>query len=293
MLGPHDGHAALWDNTVFVSANRFLHAICTETSHVVWSAQTSTGFAPPVATGGVVYCASLDGTLFAIEPATGDLFWKYDLAAPVSTAPVVAEKLVIIRTTDGDLHAFDTITGELQWSRYAGWIFDNATMAVSNQILVATAAGPMVKGLHIATGEDAWSASTPSCSGSALSTSANLVLITSTLPQRSTMVTALHSITGAEEWRYTIEAGATSLPQTFGASVLIADRESLIHCLDLTTGMLRWKFQAEVGVAATSFAVHGNAMILGTGPKHMFVDRLPKAIAMTPRTKGRSTFGRN
>ena len=83
---------------------------------------------------GVVYAASLDGYLHALDAATGRLLWKVDTlpargpgAIPyaVTGAPLIAGKLVVIGSGGADfsgargyLAAFDRKTGRLAWRFY-------------------------------------------------------------------------------------------------------------------------------------------------------------------------------
>ena len=65
--------------------------------------------------GGVVYCASLDGVLYALRETDGALVWSYRTGSPILVAPTVDDKLVYTASQKGSLHALEAATGRLAW----------------------------------------------------------------------------------------------------------------------------------------------------------------------------------
>lgn len=65
--------------------------------------------------GGVVYCASLDGVLYALRETDGGLVWSYRTGSPILVAPTVDDKLVYTASQKGSLHALEAATGRLAW----------------------------------------------------------------------------------------------------------------------------------------------------------------------------------
>ena len=56
----------------------------------------------PVAAEGTVYVGSNDGSLYAIDLATGRVHWTFTAGAPVNSTPAVAGPLVIVQSRAGD-----------------------------------------------------------------------------------------------------------------------------------------------------------------------------------------------
>jgi len=79
---------------------------------------------------GKVYVGSLDGYLYALDAATGDVVWKVDTindrsrAYSITGAPYIAKELVVIGNSGAELDArgyvtaYDTATGKLAWRFY-------------------------------------------------------------------------------------------------------------------------------------------------------------------------------
>jgi outer membrane protein assembly factor BamB len=88
---------------------------------------TSLQWAPPVVTDGAVLVVDTlgypgdapDSALHALDPATGDVLWRYSLGEAVHgsdlNAPLVDDDRVFVGTFAGDLHAVDVATGTEVW----------------------------------------------------------------------------------------------------------------------------------------------------------------------------------
>lgn len=66
---------------------------------------------------GIVYAASRDGNLYAVDGTSGDPVdgWPVDLGSESAAAPTVVEGTVYVGDDGGVLHAVDTETAEQQW----------------------------------------------------------------------------------------------------------------------------------------------------------------------------------
>ncbi|GAA3190186.1 hypothetical protein GCM10010486_68760 [Nonomuraea roseoviolacea subsp. carminata] len=71
----------------------------------------------PVVTGGVVYATSGDGTVSALDAATGAVRWRYRTGGSVEDGHVVAHGIVYAAGSVGGLVALDAGTGRPRWSR--------------------------------------------------------------------------------------------------------------------------------------------------------------------------------
>ena len=57
-------------------------------------------WATPVVLDGVVYAPCLDGNVYALDAATGNLTYKYVLGNSISSSPVIAGDAIVVATTD-------------------------------------------------------------------------------------------------------------------------------------------------------------------------------------------------
>src|SRR5687767_10583303 len=86
-----------------------------EKLEVIWQFATGDAVESAVAVAdGVVFAASMDEHLYAIDLNTGKEKWKYK-AAPFKAPPAVRGKLVYVGDLDGYLHCVDVARGEKKW----------------------------------------------------------------------------------------------------------------------------------------------------------------------------------
>jgi eukaryotic-like serine/threonine-protein kinase len=65
------------------------------------------GYSPAVM-GGAVYVSGDDGTVYALDAATGGLRWVYTIGSFADSTPAVAGSAVYIGSDDGTVYALDT-----------------------------------------------------------------------------------------------------------------------------------------------------------------------------------------
>jgi outer membrane protein assembly factor BamB len=89
----------------------------------VWEgAADASMYASPAVANGVVYAASLSGTVYAfgVGCSTGGGFcpplWQASTGGPIYSSPAVANGAVYIGSTDGFLHAYDLNTAVISAS---------------------------------------------------------------------------------------------------------------------------------------------------------------------------------
>jgi len=69
----------------------------------------------PIIAGGVVYIASLDGHLYAIDQESGKEKWNFKSRMPIASSPAVAGGTLYFVSSAGSLAALDVATGRRKW----------------------------------------------------------------------------------------------------------------------------------------------------------------------------------
>ncbi len=146
---------AVTGGLVYVSdVDRRLYALDPARGSQIWSARigedpdvSATGASivtpgpAPAVSDGTVYAAGWDGTLVALDSATGAEHWRAEVAFGTVSSPVVASDAVLIGGMDGTVSAFDAATGKLQWTHALDDAI-GASLAVADGIVyVPTADG--------------------------------------------------------------------------------------------------------------------------------------------------------
>ncbi|HKQ98663.1 MAG TPA: PQQ-binding-like beta-propeller repeat protein, partial [Candidatus Polarisedimenticolia bacterium] len=69
----------------------------------------------PAVAGGVVYIASLDTQLYAIDQETGKEKWKFKSRLPIASTPAITDDTVFFVSSTGALAAIDRAAGTPKW----------------------------------------------------------------------------------------------------------------------------------------------------------------------------------
>jgi outer membrane protein assembly factor BamB len=160
---------------------------------------------PAAVVDGTVYASSWDAGVYAVDAATGEKRWRYDVrtAAPVGfepEAPSVADGTVYVPVGGAGVHAVDAVTGDLRW-RFRRGLGGGGSLAVADGSVYASSAR-VVRGdtvgtlyaLDADTGGVRWRH--PWDSGQPLSVADGRVFVQNTFG-----LSALDTGTGRELWR--------------------------------------------------------------------------------------------
>lgn len=128
----------------------------------LWTARIPGGVESTAAiAGGRVYVGSLDGTLHALDQATGAPRWTYAAGQPIKSSPTVAGGIVYFGDDGGTFHAVDAATGARRWVFQAeSSIVSSAT--VSGGRVIFGSNDNNIYALETATGAPAWKLATGS-----------------------------------------------------------------------------------------------------------------------------------
>ncbi|MSQ22554.1 MAG: serine/threonine-protein kinase [Dehalococcoidia bacterium] len=115
--------------------------------------------ATPAVAGNKIYVATSDRRILALDRATGQILWTYNVSGPVNSTPTVAGGLVYVGLRAGDLLALDIETGRLKWSyQTKNPIYGSAT--VVDGTLYIGSGDHFLYALDAATGELRWNMET-------------------------------------------------------------------------------------------------------------------------------------
>ncbi len=85
--------------------------------------------------GSTVYVGSMDGSLYAVDLATGKLRWHYAASGPVQeSSPCVQNGTVYVGDLNGILHAVDTASGKAKWTFKAATEIKSSPNCSGNRI---------------------------------------------------------------------------------------------------------------------------------------------------------------
>jgi outer membrane protein assembly factor BamB len=109
------------------------------------------------AAGDVVFTASYNGEVVALDRATGKRLWRRDTKLKLTGGPGAGDGLVVVGSAQGDIVALDAATGEQKWSIRINSEILSAPAIGGTAVLVRAGDGRLVA-LRAADGTQIWSA---------------------------------------------------------------------------------------------------------------------------------------
>jgi outer membrane protein assembly factor BamB len=109
---------AIDNGLVFAASDQgLLLAVNLETGKKVWVKKLKLPLsAGPGAGSGMVVVGTSKGAVLAFEGASGRQLWRTQVNSELLSAPAISEKVVVMRSVDGRLHGFDSSSGKELWS---------------------------------------------------------------------------------------------------------------------------------------------------------------------------------
>lgn len=210
----------------------------------------------PAIAAGVVYIASLDGHLYAVDQATGKEKWNFKSRMPIASSPAVTGSAVYFVSSTGALAAIDIATGQPKWVFAAE--FERKFEA---------------KNLHgyppaAQTIPDAWDVFTSSpavANGKVYFGSGD------------GNVYAVDATSGVLQWKFPTQDVVHSSPAVVNNTVYIGSWDSHLYAIDAETGQLKWSFKSgedpvihnQVGFQSSPAVVDGTVYI-GCRDAHVY-----------------------
>lgn len=218
----------------------------------------------PVVDGGVVYVATRQGVLLAIDAAKGKELWKQERGA--TSPPVIASGRVLLASEEGGFHlmSLDAESGDAAWqytasrnprlgsdaeSRPAEQLQAPAVAATINpcdgssrpcvigeEAFVGTSDGRLLC-LDTTSGKRKWEAVLAGGAQPALSHIASPVVAGGRVYVGTLRGSfkALAAEDGRELWSYKADSGFNSAPAVTGGRVYAMSMDGVVHCIDAGT----------------------------------------------------------
>ena len=140
--------ALLFDNVLYVGAERNLLAIDINSKTERWKFETGQGvWSQPLVVDDVLYFTSLDHFLYALDPVTGDELWRLDLEGAAPESPVLYEGRLYVGSFARKIFEISTDGEILNSYETDDWVWGQP--AILDDVLYAADLGGMVYALNI------------------------------------------------------------------------------------------------------------------------------------------------
>lgn len=265
---------------------------------LVWKFKTEGRvISTPAVVGDVVYIASTDGVLYAVNRSDGTQRWKFETKGPIASSPAVSGGLVYVSSLDGNIYAVDAASGVKRWAfatrgerrftapgihgaiPHTEHMPDPYDVYLSSPTVVAGtlyigSGDQHIYALDAATGTLRWSFAT----GDVVHASPAVVDGVVYIGSWDRNLYALDAGSGRERWHYTTGNDTTSYNQIGIASsaavvdglVFVGGRDGHFHVVDAKTGELRWTHDNKMGWTIASPAVRNGVVYFPTSDGRRF-----------------------
>ncbi|WP_162951056.1 PQQ-binding-like beta-propeller repeat protein [Streptomyces sp. CC0208] len=219
----------------------------------------TTMVAGPTATRRTVYAGGTNGTVYALNAATGHTRWTSPTHLIPHTALAADDDSVFVSSQDGNVSALDAATGQPRWSTPLGPVTGPVT---ANGLVFAADHNGHIQALNATTGRPRWSAPVDKDGvGAGPVVSHGMVIAVG----QHGRVHAFNAATGRRTWSATAAAPVRNELTTAGNRIFLSSQDGRVYALDLATGRIRWNSH--------------------TGPAHLTAD---KAYVYACTTSGKA-----
>jgi outer membrane protein assembly factor BamB len=253
------------------------------------------GWSVGTATESTLYLASANGVIHAINTATGDQKWVYDLGGAVTL--VADDTAVYVARADGTIFALGpgpegapTFRGDIARTGVMpgpGPTGANVSGDKLGQGIGNVRTSPAVVGgvayvgdmngrlyaVDAVTGDEHWQAQIEG-SNSAITTSPAVVSGTVYVVTRKGWLYAFDAATGEFQWKQETNGPFSSepvksSPAVFDGTVFFGSPDEHLYAIDAVTGGMRWKFETQGWVKASP-AVAGGVVYFGSNDGSLY-----------------------
>lgn len=121
---------------VFGTRDGWLHAVRADGS-LAWEVRADGPLGPPTIEGDTVYVGSGGGSLYAVALPNGKERWRWSTSEDLTTRPAVGPEMVYVASRQDTLFAVDALTGAWKWhqrreAKASGFSIFGAASAIAN-----------------------------------------------------------------------------------------------------------------------------------------------------------------
>jgi outer membrane protein assembly factor BamB len=220
---------------------------------------------PPVVGYGSVFEEAFDGRLYAIDPATGRIRWRYDAHRCGWSSPALADHLLFATfignreckatLPDGELLALSPETGRIGWRRSLG-PSESSPLVANGTVYVADQNG-YVDAFAARTGHLRWRYAT----GAPIKASPSLAYGRIYIGNYAGEMFALAARTGRLVWHSSGHGNFYSTASVNAGRVYVGSLDGGIYALSARSGDVLWSFGTAGYVYASPAVWHGLVLV--------------------------------
>ena len=179
----------------------------------------------PALANGIVYCATTQGKIFALDAATGALQWQSSTGNAVYAGLTVADSTLIVASRDSSVYLFDAANGALK-KKILTQNKIMATPSSANGMIYVPSLEGTVTAYSLESGNALWQFNAESVINTTPFITPSALFVVSL----DHHLYALDPATGAVLWKQEMEARIKTTPLVWKNSLFIAVENKTIYC---------------------------------------------------------------
>jgi len=255
-----EGAPAVVDGVVYIaSMDRHLYAVDLKTGKEIWSVRLAPMKASPAVRAGRIYVGDVEGKFYCLEAKTGQLVWSFETSGEIIAGANFHKERILIGSHDSTLYCLEA-DGKKAWELKIDGPVNGAAVVIGDRTFVAGCDS----NLHVVDVLTGKSLGMVDLGGQAAATAA--------VVDDRVYVGTMSNTVIAVDWKKQKKAWEFEAPkrqQPFYASAAVTDqlviagsRDKKVYAIDRATGKERWNFLTEGSVDASPVVV-GNRIYVG------------------------------
>jgi outer membrane protein assembly factor BamB len=220
--------------------------------------------------GGIVYDASQNGYLYALDASTGTCFWRYNCGDGLLASPVVVDGVVYIGNING-VNAIDAYKGTLIWKTTEVDAFISTPAVSGGMLYVGSFAADSLCAFRVSDGQLVWRYVTGDYVNSSPVVAGDTVYVSSD----DHYLYALDAATGALRWRYNCNGSQPN--DSLSASPVVANNvvyvtayDGNVYAIDTQTGEKIWNHTTARLSSTFASPAYSNGVIYQAADKALY-----------------------
>ena len=208
----------------------------------------------------VIFIASDDGIMYALEAATGAVYWLFRTEDEIGSSATLSRdgKQLYFGSDDGHIYCLSVSNGEVMWKFNTGDAVTASPLLTPDDTILCGSQNGKFFGLSSLDGSMLYERTLkgPIWSSAAVSSQLGIVYVGS-LSEDSDNFYALRSSDGSVVWSYRTPIGVWATPRvTFDdKTVIFGDQSGLLYAFDAASGTQRWTLATNGGLVESSAAI--------------------------------------
>ena len=245
------------------SWNGNVSAIDINSNYLLWEKNIGwSSSSSPLLIGNTIYVGSSDG-LYALNKGTGRILWENKIGT-VSSKPAFFDGSVFCGSHDGNIYAFNSENGDLEWTYETdGEIY--CSPIIDDKVLYIGSNDGYLYAIDIKDKDLKWKFETDGPVVSSPLVFDDVLYFGSWDSNLYTVETK----TGKLKWLFTTGWGIDSSPAFFDNTIYIGSEDNNFYAVDANDGTLRWTFTTNGGIQSSP-TVYGGFVFFGSSDGKMY-----------------------